>query len=213
LARKRSKHWRSPLDALTGSSFAGLTFLGLAKLSADHGGAVAQTFEIGVLSLAAGGALVLGRRIWRWRQKRRWLDGVEMARIDEMPGVEFERACADIFRRLGYKVKTTKTTGDQGADLLLEGKYGRAVVQTKRQKSKVGNEAVQQVVAAKAFYAANDAFVVTNHFYSPAAMRLAEANGVRLLDRRDLAKMLAHVARRNARWPWRGRQSGETVRF
>ena len=95
------------------------------------------------------------------------------------------------------RVATTKSTGDQGADLVLEGRKERAVVQTKRYKGKVGNWAVQEVLAAKGFYAAQRALVVTNSSYSHSARELAAANGVELLDRSDLAKMLVGAESRS----------------
>lgn len=178
-----------------------MTFLGLGKLSAVPGPFLASAVGIAGVAVVASVALFALPRYWRWRKARRWLDGVEMAAIDEMPGLEFERACAEIFRRLGFDVTTTKASGDQGADLVLEAKDRRIVVQAKRRRSKVGNVAVQEVVAAKAFYQADAAAVVTNHYYSPAAIKLARANAVLLLDRRDLAAMLARAAKARKRRP------------
>ena len=82
----------------------------------------------------AGATLAL-HRFLKWWHRRRWLNGTEMARIDKMSGLEFERVCGEIFQRLGYKVTVTKASGDQGADLLLERQGRRIVVQTKRQTS------------------------------------------------------------------------------
>jgi HJR/Mrr/RecB family endonuclease len=53
---------------------------------------------------------------------------------------------------------------------------------------------VQEVLAAKGFYAAQRAVVLTNNSYSNSARALAAANGVELLDRNDLAKMLGRAA-------------------
>jgi hypothetical protein len=129
--------------------------------------------------------------------RHHWLGGGRMKTIDRMRGIEFEQFCAELFRRKGFKVATTKASGDQGADLILEGKNGRAVVQAKRSNSKVGNWAVQEVLAAKGFYAAQRALVLTNNRYSNSARALAAANGVELLDRNDLAKMLGRAAGRS----------------
>ena len=126
--------------------------------------------------------------------RHRWPGGRRLQAIDRMRGIEFEQFCAELFRRKGFKVATTQASGDQGADLILEGKNGRAVVQAKRSKSKVGNWAVQEVLAAKGFYAAQRAVVLTNNSYSNSARALAAANGVELLDRNDLAKMLGRAA-------------------
>ena len=54
---------------------------------------------------------------------------------------------------------------------------------------------MQEVLAAKGFYAAQRALVVTNSSYSNSARELAAANGVELFDRGDLAKMLVRAGR------------------
>jgi restriction system protein len=134
-------------------------------------------------------------RVYNFFKAQRWLDGIEMQQIDQMSGLEFERACAEIFRRSGYAVTHTKQTGDQGADLILDRRSERSIVQAKRWSSTVGNGAVQEIVAAKAMYKANRAIVITNNFFTAAARVLATANAVELLDRSDLAKMLARTRR------------------
>lgn len=53
---------------------------------------------------------------------------------------------------MGYKAEFTKSTDDQGADLLIEKMGDRTVVQAKRYNVNVGNSAVQEVVSSKAFY-------------------------------------------------------------
>ena len=72
--------------------------------------------------------------------------------VDRMSGTEFEDLLAHLFSKMGYQVMPTRTTGDQGGDLVLE-KFGeRTVVQAKRSSGTVGNSAIQEVVAAKKFY-------------------------------------------------------------
>ena len=41
---------------------------------------------------------------------------------DGIDGIEFENILEKLFTKMGYLVKTTKRSGDQGADLLLEKK-------------------------------------------------------------------------------------------
>ena len=41
----------------------------------------------------------------------RGLGSLEMHAIDRMRGIEFEEVCAEIFRRNGFRVATTKSTG------------------------------------------------------------------------------------------------------
>ena len=85
----------------------------------------------------------------------------------------------------------TRTTGDFGADLVLESAGVRTVVQAKRYDSPVGIEAVQEVIGAKAHYGASDAWVVTNSSFTPAAETLAAENGVQLFARDGLVDCLA----------------------
>ena len=114
--------------------------------------------------------------------------------VDTMTGEQFEQRLAVLFRTLGYRVTTTRATGDFGADLVLESDGVRTVVQAKRWDSCVGIEAVYEVVGAKAHYGASEAVVITNSVLSPAAVELAEDNGVALIERDDLVTMLASQA-------------------
>ena len=54
----------------------------------------------------------------------------------------------------------------------------------------MGNSAVQQVLAAKQFYSCDDAMVVTNSMFTRSAKDLAEAGGVKLVDRNELQRYL-----------------------
>ena len=143
-----------------------------------------------VVAFAVAMALII-RSLLKRRWEKRWLQGVEMAAIDAMDGYQFEKTCAELFRSYGYDVEVTKKARDQGADLIVSDDEDRTVVQTKRQQTPVGNWAVQEVVAAKALYKANRAIVITNSSYTPQAVSLAHANDVELLDRGDLASLLA----------------------
>ena len=130
--------------------------------------------------------VVVGLYYVKRRFLRRRLKEYELARIDQMTGREFEECCADIYRGLGLVVELTQQSRDQGADLILEGGGVRTVVQTKRQAGPVGNWAVQEVHAARQFYSATHAIVITNSTYTPQAKELAKATSVELLDRSDL---------------------------
>jgi HJR/Mrr/RecB family endonuclease len=114
--------------------------------------------------------------------------------IDTMTGEQFEQRLATLFRSLGFRVSTTRATGDFGADLVLERDGVRTVIQAKRWDASVGIEAVYEVVGAKAHYGASEAVVVTNLLFTPAAAELANDNGVALIERDELVKMLAWQA-------------------
>ncbi|MFJ5713714.1 restriction endonuclease [Neobacillus sp. NPDC093127] len=107
-----------------------------------------------------------------------------------MDGFEFEKFLKPVFERQGYLTRVTQGSGDYGADLILRKGRKKYVVQAKRYNSNIGVSAVQQVVAAMNYYDANGAMVVTNQYFTPSAVKLAKVNGVKLIDRDSLSKML-----------------------
>lgn len=109
---------------------------------------------------------------------------------DGIDGIEFENILEKLFTKMGYLVKTTKRSGDQGADLLLEKNGHKTVVQAKRYINKLDNTPVQEVVAAKYHYQYNDAMVVTNNYFTAGAKELAATNQVKLIDRDVLQQLL-----------------------
>jgi HJR/Mrr/RecB family endonuclease len=111
--------------------------------------------------------------------------------IDLMTGAEFEDLVAKIFTKLGFHVTITKTSGDQGIDVLAEKGVQRIGIQAKCYGSSVGNSAIQEAVAGKAFYNLNRVMVITNNVFTPSAVALAQANNVVLWDRTILADKLA----------------------
>ena len=113
--------------------------------------------------------------------------------IDRMYGVQFENYLKLLFRERGYKVELTKSTGDFGADLILSANNKKIVVQAKRYSQYVGIKAVQEIVSAIAHYKANEGWVVTNSYFTNAAVTLAKSNGIKLIDREQLLKMIENV--------------------
>jgi restriction system protein len=115
---------------------------------------------------------------------------IDLHEIDAMAGLEFEWFLKPVFERQGYRAEVTQGSGDYGADLVLRKGRKKYVVQAKRYSNNIGVGAIQQVVAAMPLYRAQSGIVVTNQYFTPAAVQLAEANGVRLIDREELAKMM-----------------------
>jgi hypothetical protein len=78
------------------------------------------------------------------------------------------------------QIDTTPKTGDQGADVILVVEGIKFVIQAKKYTGVVGNAAVQEVFAAKEYYEADYAIVVTNSRYTQSANVLAGKIGVEL---------------------------------
>jgi len=111
---------------------------------------------------------------------------ISMDDIDSMDGFEFEDFLRKLFEKMGYSVKQTKLSGDQGADLIVEKMGEITLVQAKRAGSKISNKAVQEVVASIKFYKGHQGIVVTNNFFTPSAIELAKHNAVKLINREEL---------------------------
>ena len=109
---------------------------------------------------------------------------------DDMDGIGFEEFVALIFTDLGYSAQTTKKTGDFGVDIILEKDTEKIIVQTKRYAKKISVSAVQEITTARNYYHVHNAWVVTNNYFTSPAIKLAEANDVKLIDREQLAEFI-----------------------
>lgn len=111
----------------------------------------------------------------------------ELEDFDSMNGLEFEKFCATLLSKNGYKnVEVTKGSGDQGLDIMAvrDGtKYG---IQCKCYSNDVGNKAVMEVHSGISFYKCDLGVVLSNRYYTKAAKELAKKIGVILWDRGDL---------------------------
>ena len=114
--------------------------------------------------------------------------------FDAMTGYEFERFCAALLEKNGYDdVEVTQGSGDQGIDVIAwrDGvKYG---IQCKCYSSVVGNKAVQEAFAGKAFYECHVAVILTNSYFTRAAAELAKSNNVVLWDGDKLREMMTNL--------------------
>lgn len=144
--------------------------------------------------VVAVGSLVPAFYLYKRWSKKQAIRKSGIKEIDTMSGIDFEKRLEVMFGDLGYKVKRTPPSGDYGADLILEDRKGRTVVQAKRYSKPIGIKAVQEVIGSIAFYKATSALVVTNIYFTPQAEKLAQSNGVELWDRDKLIKTLSTLS-------------------
>ncbi len=144
-----------------------------------------------VLVIAAGVATTA--LVWYARRgfiaKRRYRD---LSRLKLLSPLDFERHVAEYYRRNGFRVTLTKQSGDQGIDVIADGKGGRVGIQVKRYLNGVGNRAVQEVVAGLSFHGCSRGVVITTGRFTASARALAAANHVELIDG---AMYVSHVTR------------------
>jgi HJR/Mrr/RecB family endonuclease len=89
-------------------------------------------------------------------------------------------------------------TGDWGVDLIVGKRPDRVAVQCKRQSRPVGAGAVQEVVAGAPMHGCSKTMVVTNHGFTPAAIKLAELHGCELVDGAELPRLRSILRRLTA---------------
>ena len=118
------------------------------------------------------------------------LQASDMAAVDLMTGREFELYLEVLFQNLGYAAEQLPTSKDFGADLILVTGDKRIAVQAKRYKGNVGNRAVQMILGAKRYYDCDEAWIVSNSFYTKAAIQMAVKTDVRLYDRNGLLQFM-----------------------
>lgn len=111
--------------------------------------------------------------------------------FDDMDGHQFEHFCANVLSQNGFEnVSVTSGSGDQGIDIIAykdDIKYG---IQCKCYHSDIGNKAVQEVYAGKAYYNCHIGIVLTNRDFTRSAIELARNNGVILWNRTKLLQMI-----------------------
>ncbi len=111
--------------------------------------------------------------------------------IDFMTGQEFENFVQVLFANMGYSSEVTKTSGDQGIDIIAEKNGYKIGVQAKCYSSSVSNKAIQEVVAGINFYNLDKGIVITNNYFTNSAKDLAISNNIVLWDRNILKEKIS----------------------
>lgn len=109
--------------------------------------------------------------------------------IDHMSGYEFEQFLARLFEKKGYTARVTRGSGDYGIDVIIENGIVKIGIQAKCYNSgNVGNDAVQQALSGCLYYGLDKAMVITNSYFTAAAIQQAKSSKVTLWNRDQLLK-------------------------
>lgn len=115
----------------------------------------------------------------------------EFRSMDAMEGHTFEKYCCSLLELIGFAdVSVTRKSGDFGADVLATKNYVSYAIQCKRFRGNVGNEAVQQIYAAKEFYRRDVGIVMTNSYFTKSAEAIAAETDVHLWNRDTIERFL-----------------------
>ncbi len=135
--------------------------------------------------------------------RRHRLQTSDYQRVLTMDGEEFEEYLEALFVARGYQVTPTSSGSDLGADLLIEKNGRKTAVQAKhRVQRDVGIIAVQEINAARAYYRAKDALVVTVGSFTKQAIELAKAGQVELWDGARLEQEVLARRSQPGSTPW-----------
>lgn len=108
--------------------------------------------------------------------------------MDTLSGESFEEYCADLLRIQGFsEIELTKTTGDNGIDIIAVKNNHKYGFQCKRYNSSVGVKAVQEAFAGANYYGCDFAAVITNNSFTRAAIDMADNLSVELWDRETIS--------------------------
>lgn len=126
-------------------------------------------------------------------QQRQYVEKLKLAtrenpligtNMDTLSGESFEEYCSDLLISIGFSdIELTKATGDNGIDIVAVKDGMRYGFQCKRYKSSVGVKAIQEAYAGASYYGCNVAAVITNSYFTKAAIEMANNISVELWDR------------------------------
>lgn len=117
---------------------------------------------------------------------------------DTMTGEEFEKYCVAILKKNNFiNVRQTKSSGDQGVDILAEKDGIKYAIQCKCYSKPVGNHAIQEVYSGKNYYNCHIGVVLTNQNFTESATILATKTNILLWDRNVLNKLISSITLSN----------------
>lgn len=138
--------------------------------------------------------LAIGSVVYLFYRRQKMIRRLAVRKLALLTPRAFEHYWGDFFRVQGYKATVTPESGDQGADVIIEKDGIKTAIQAKKYKGAVGNSAVQEVVASKAYYGCQRAMVITIGKYTSAAKELARVNGVELWDKHRVEAELSKLS-------------------
>ncbi len=114
--------------------------------------------------------------------------------FDHMDGHAFEHFCAKVLVANGFEnVRVTQGSGDQGIDIIAHKdgiKYG---IQCKCYSADIGNKAVQEALGGRLYYNCHVGVVLTNRYFTKAAVDLAKSTSIVLWNRDKLISMVENL--------------------
>ncbi len=105
---------------------------------------------------------------------------------------EFEMFVGDLFRKMGYDVELTPSTGDYGVDVVAKKDGNTVAIQVKKyeQGNLIGTQVVQQTLGAMWRVKADQSIIVTTSGFTVYAKEQAKEAPIELWDKKALHEMV-----------------------
>jgi HJR/Mrr/RecB family endonuclease len=146
--------------------------------------------------------LVEKGELLREKEIKRLIDNLPLSskNLRKLSPYEFEEVVATIFRRHGFKVKTTKRSGDMGRDAIMYKDNEKYLLECKKyaKTTTVGRPDIQKFHSAMIHDEADYGIFVNLGRFTNEAEEYAEAVGVTILDGADLISMVGNSSSKNA---------------
>lgn len=166
---------------------AALVLVGAGSSSGGFSSGLLAAFIIIALLIGFGVLALIFYISYRHQQALRLLD---LAAVDTMQGLQFEKWVGAQLQARGYKVRYTPIN-DYGVDIVAKKDGVKTAVQVKRYRKYLDQKPVREAVAGMMHYKCGSSMVVTNSRFTDAAKVLAKSNNCTLIDRDKLAEWLA----------------------
>ena len=110
-----------------------------------------------------------------------------------LSGIGFEREMANVLRALGYPVKSTPSSGDEGVDLILRRPGETIVVQCKAHQNPVGPAAARELFGSMIHFKADRAILACTGGFTRGVKEFVRDKPIDLISVSELARMGAQV--------------------
>ena len=110
-----------------------------------------------------------------------------------LSGLEFESDLADLYRKLGYFVRTTPKSGDEGIDLILDNNKETIIVQCKAHKKPIGVVVARELYGVMIDYGANSAILASTGGFTRGVRQFVVNKPIKLVSISQLIKMTEFI--------------------
>ena len=117
----------------------------------------------------------------------------KVANVKELSPRQFEEFIADLFEMLGYIVKLTPQTGDEGIDIFIVKDERTIAVQCKKYTNLVGGPEIQRFIGAMRNSKAQKGIFITTSGYTMQAEKFASQEKIELIDEIGLEALIAEA--------------------